>query len=181
MGNLRTCETFRMRKSSGMFKLYFVKQKKALYNSSIFCLLSEDENSTRQTGRETYDFHSPGSIGEWASAKGKPCCMVIFSFWREFLQGTFQKTSLLTVIFCYKTRNKKNRKRTGNTFANHSEKTKIEAKPTISFYEQVHKEFPRATESIFHVGFYSRHAFKVEKERHGDVLWVTIDINVFAR
>ena len=75
----------------------------------------------------------------------------------------------------------KNRKKTGNTIANHSEKTKLEAKPTISFYEQVNKEFPRATESFFHVGFYSRHAFKVEKERHGDVLWVTIDINVFAR
>ena len=58
---------------------------------------------------------------------------------------------------------------------------KIEAKPTISFYEQVHKEFPRATESVFHVGFYSRHAFKVKKEGHGDVLWVTIDVNVFTR
>ena len=85
-------------------------KKKALYNSSIFCLFPEDENSTRQTGRETYDFYSPGSIGEWASAKRKPCCMVIFSFWREFLQGTFQKTSLLTVICCYKTRNKKTEK-----------------------------------------------------------------------
>ena len=43
----------------------------------MFCLFSEDETSTRQTGRVTYDFRSPGSfdtrIGEWASAKGKPC------------------------------------------------------------------------------------------------------------
>ena len=57
-----------MPKSSGMFKLYFV--------SLMFRLFPEDENSTRQTGRVTHDFHSPGSfatrIGEWASAKGTP-------------------------------------------------------------------------------------------------------------
>ena len=38
-------------------------------------LFREDENSTRQTGRVTFDFHSPGSfathIVERASAKGK--------------------------------------------------------------------------------------------------------------
>ena len=59
-----------------MFKLCL--SKKSIYDSLIFGLCSEDENSTRQTGRVTNDFHSPGSfdtrIGEqWASAKGKPC------------------------------------------------------------------------------------------------------------
>ena len=43
----------------------------------MFGSFPEDENSSRQRGRVTYDFHSPGSfdtrIGEWASAKEKPC------------------------------------------------------------------------------------------------------------
>ena len=39
-----------MRKSRGMFKLYLVK-KKIIYDSLIFGLFPEDENSTRQTGR----------------------------------------------------------------------------------------------------------------------------------
>ena len=68
-----------MRKSSGMLKFYFVK--KTNLQQFKFCLIPEDENSTRQTGRETYDFHSPGEcqthIDEWASDKWKPCCMVI--------------------------------------------------------------------------------------------------------
>ena len=45
-----------MRKSSGMFKFYFVKKKKNNLQQFKFCLSPEDENSTRQTGRETYDF-----------------------------------------------------------------------------------------------------------------------------
>ena len=52
--------------------------------------------------------------------------------------------------------------------------------PTISLYEQVHKEFPRAIISIFLDGVCSRHAFKVKKHRHADVLWVARDINVFT-
>ena len=43
----------------------------------MFGLFPEDENSTRLTGRGTYDFHPPGSfdtrIGEWGSAKRKRC------------------------------------------------------------------------------------------------------------
>ena len=60
-------------------KFYFVK--KTNLQQFKFCLIPEDENSTRQTGRETYDFHSSGEcqtrIDEWASDKWKPCCMVI--------------------------------------------------------------------------------------------------------
>ena len=52
--------------------------------------------------------------------------------------------------------------------------------PTISLYEQVHKEFQRAIISIFLDGVCSRHAFKVEKQRHADVLWVARDVNVFT-
>ena len=43
----------------------------------MFGLFSGDENSTRQTGRVTYCFHSPFSfdtcVDESASVKGKPC------------------------------------------------------------------------------------------------------------
>ena len=53
---------------------YILSKKKPIYNSLMFGLFPEDENSTRQTGRVTYDFQSPGSfytrIGEWASPKG---------------------------------------------------------------------------------------------------------------
>ena len=56
--------------------LKYSSSKKSIYDSLMFGLSPEDENSTRQTGRVTFDFHSPGSfatrIGEWASAKGKP-------------------------------------------------------------------------------------------------------------
>ena len=68
-------EAFRMQKSSGIFKLYFVK--KSIYDNLMICLFSEDENSTRQTRRVIYDFHLPSSfdthISKWASAKGKTC------------------------------------------------------------------------------------------------------------
>ena len=57
--------------------LNYILSRKSIYDSLMFCLFPEDENSTRQTGRVTYDFHSPSSfdtrIGEWASAEGKPC------------------------------------------------------------------------------------------------------------
>lgn len=80
VGNLRMCEALRMRKISGMLKLYFIKKKKknrTIFDSFPSDLFPEDENSSPQTGRVTYGFHSPGSfdthIGEWgASAKGKP-------------------------------------------------------------------------------------------------------------
>ena len=53
-----------------------ILSKKSIYDSLTFGLFTEDENSTCQTGRLTFDFHSPVSfalrIGEWASAKGKP-------------------------------------------------------------------------------------------------------------
>ena len=56
--------------------LNYILSKKSIYDSLVSGLFPEDENSTRQTRRVTYDFHSPGSfdtrIGEWASAKGKP-------------------------------------------------------------------------------------------------------------
>ena len=48
-------------KSSGMFKLYFVKEK-SFYDSLMFGLFPVDENSTPQTRWLTYDFHSPGSF-----------------------------------------------------------------------------------------------------------------------
>ena len=63
-----------MRKSSDM--LNFILSKKSIYDTLMFGLFPEGENSSRQTGRVTFDFHSLGSfatrIGEWASAKGKP-------------------------------------------------------------------------------------------------------------
>jgi len=48
MGNLGICEAFRKGKSSGMFKLYFVKEN-SFYDSLMFGLFPEDENSTPQT------------------------------------------------------------------------------------------------------------------------------------
>ena len=66
-----------MRKSSGICLNYILsKKKKSIYDSLMFGLFPDDENSTRQTRLVTFDFHSPGSfdtrIDEWASAKGKP-------------------------------------------------------------------------------------------------------------
>ena len=52
--------------------------------------------------------------------------------------------------------------------------------PTISLYEQVDKEFQRAIISIFFDAVCFRHAFKIEKHRHADVLWVARDVNVFT-
>ena len=56
--------------------LNYILLKKSIYDSLMFGLPPEDENSTHQTGQVTYDFHSPGSfdtrIGEWVSIKGKP-------------------------------------------------------------------------------------------------------------
>ena len=52
--------------------------------------------------------------------------------------------------------------------------------PTISFDEQIHKEFPRTIISIFQDGVCFRHAFKEEEHRHGHVLWVARDVNVFT-
>jgi len=55
----------------------YMLTKESIYDSLMFSLFPEDENSTRQTGRVIYDFHSPGSfdlrIGEWTGTKGKPC------------------------------------------------------------------------------------------------------------
>ena len=49
--------------------LKYILSKESIYDSLMFGLFPEDENSTRQTGRVTNDFHSPGSfdtrIGEW--------------------------------------------------------------------------------------------------------------------
>ena len=57
------------------------KKIKKICDSLMFCLFPEDENSTRQTGRVTYDFLSPGRldtrIGQWASAIGKPCYLLM--------------------------------------------------------------------------------------------------------
>ena len=43
----------------------------------MFGLFPEDENSARQTGWVTYDFHSPGScdihISKWVCAKSQLC------------------------------------------------------------------------------------------------------------
>lgn len=79
VGNLRMCEAFRMRKGSGMLIWYYVKKKKnkqTIFDSLLFGLFPEFENSSRQTGRVTYGFHSPGGfdtgIAQWASAQGKP-------------------------------------------------------------------------------------------------------------
>lgn len=50
-----------MWKSSGMFKLYFFKKKEeSIYDNLMFDLFPEDDNSTRQTGRATFVFLSPG-------------------------------------------------------------------------------------------------------------------------
>ena len=59
------------------FELCFVK--KSPYDSFIFGFFPGDENSTRQTGRVTYNFYSPGQLASWASAKGKPCYCQIFN------------------------------------------------------------------------------------------------------
>lgn len=66
VGNLCMCEALKMRKISGMLKLYFVqktKQSKTIFDSFLSDLFPEDENSSLQTGRVTYGFHSPGSFG----------------------------------------------------------------------------------------------------------------------
>ena len=78
VGNFRVCEAFRMRKSSGMLRLeLYVDKKKSIYGSLMFDLLPEDENSSLQIWRVTYDFNSPVSfdtrIGESAIAKWKLC------------------------------------------------------------------------------------------------------------
>ena len=75
-GNLRVCENFRMQKRVVIcLTLNYILSNKSNYGSLIFGLFPEDENSTRQTWRVTYDFHLRVSfdsrIGEWASAKGK--------------------------------------------------------------------------------------------------------------
>ena len=80
VGNLRMCDAFRIRKGRGILIWYYVKKnkqkKKTIFDSLLFDLFPEFENSSRQTGRVTYGFHSPGSfetgIAEWASAQGKP-------------------------------------------------------------------------------------------------------------
>ena len=55
------------------FRIDFVK------NFQLQFYFPEDENSTRQTGRVTCDFHSPDGldtrIGEWASANFQPWYM----------------------------------------------------------------------------------------------------------
>ena len=104
-----------------------------------------------------------------------------FFFLARIVTGNFPENISVDSDMLLQNKKQKNRKKNWQYHCKSFWKKKIEAKPTISFNEQVNKEFPRATESIFNVGFYSRHAFKVEKERHGDVLWVTIDVNVFAR
>ena len=44
-----------------MFKLYFFKKKEeSIYDNLMFDLFPEDDNSTRQTGRATFVFLSPG-------------------------------------------------------------------------------------------------------------------------
>ena len=74
--SLRVCARF-LKLSEGecekvlTFRLDFVK------NFQLQFCFPEDENSTRQTGRVTWDFHSPDGrdtrIGEWASANFQPC------------------------------------------------------------------------------------------------------------
>lgn len=75
VGNLRMCDAFRIRKGSGMLVWYYVKKKKTIFDSLLFDLFPEFENSSRQTGRVTYGFHSPGSfetgIAEWASERSR--------------------------------------------------------------------------------------------------------------
>ena len=78
----------------------------------MFRLFPEDENSTLQTGRETYDFHSPSSfdtrIGEWASAKGKPYIFLslfdqprFFSFVFKILLLIRSSPRIRRFPFCY--------------------------------------------------------------------------------
>ena len=38
---------------------YYILSKKIIYDSLMFGLFPEDENSIHQTGRVTYDFHAP--------------------------------------------------------------------------------------------------------------------------
>ena len=70
------------------FRLDFVK------NFQLQFYFPEDENSTRQTGRVTWDFHSPDGldtrIGEWASANFQP--------WSDERFWIFYPAS--TTIFC---------------------------------------------------------------------------------
>ena len=42
--------------------LNYVLSKKSIYDSSMFGLFPEDENSTRQIGRVTFHFHSPAVL-----------------------------------------------------------------------------------------------------------------------
>ena len=60
--------------------------KQTSFDSLLFDLFPEFENSSRQTGRVTYDFHSPGSfdtgIAEWASAKENPEMVKIDTLFR---------------------------------------------------------------------------------------------------
>ena len=71
--NLRVCARFlKLSECEKVltFRLDFVK------HFQLQSYFPEDENSTRQTGRVTYDFHSSNGldtrIGEWASATFQP-------------------------------------------------------------------------------------------------------------
>ena len=65
-----------------------------------------------------------------------------FFFLARIFTGNFPENISVDSDMLLQNKKQKNRKKTGNTIANHSETKKIEAKPTISFNEQVNKEFP---------------------------------------
>ena len=65
-----------------------------------------------------------------------------FFFLAGIFTGNVPENTSVDSDVATKLETKKTEKKTGNIIANHSEKKKIEAKPIISFNEQVNKEFP---------------------------------------